>query len=184
MNLTQSYICGPISDKTGRLCIDMPHTQFKVLHLNRVQFYSSVETIDENTAINLILLSQLTKPLPSMENTEEVSDSLSVDTIGWFHLFCELDYAFDYAPKIRQLSKQEADDTIKYYQEFRSIENIDVPEVERSFNGQVSKENWKADLCRGYSELRCGHIADYRVPLFWTDEKDFWEMLYSNLPKM
>ncbi|KAL0077832.1 hypothetical protein F4703DRAFT_1881495 [Phycomyces blakesleeanus] len=165
MYLNRPKICDSISDETKRLYIDMSYTNFKVLRLDHIYCYSSDRLMDKNTAINLILLSQVNSDRLS-NGTRQSEDIVSVvKHLSWFHVFYGLDHTFDSAPKVRKLSEQEVCITTEYYQNFRFRESTGIQESMRSMNGQTLKSNWKADLCRGYAEMRCGNIKNYCVPL-------------------
>ncbi|KAL0084429.1 hypothetical protein J3Q64DRAFT_1747646 [Phycomyces blakesleeanus] len=165
MDLTQAQICGSLSDDTRSLHINMIYTRLKVLNVFRARFYSSDERMNKNTIINLVLLSQLTDTGLSSEKRQLRNMGPNVKHLAWLHLYCKLDYPSDYAPKIRNLSEQEVVTITNYYQKRLFKESVTVQEAERSINGQTFAEDWKADLYRGYAELRCGFIADCRVPL-------------------
>ncbi|OAD72497.1 hypothetical protein PHYBLDRAFT_169625 [Phycomyces blakesleeanus NRRL 1555(-)] len=184
MNLSQSQIFGPISNETGSLCIDMTDTKFELLQLDHVKFYSSEEDMNNNISINLTLISHLAGHQTLAEAKEEFDENENqkshLEYLSWYHLYCELDCPFDHVTKIRQLSEQEVCVAIKYFEAFQLKDRMDTFEVERSFNGQVDKEDWKEDLCRGYAEFRCGHIAKYNVPLFWINENSFWQNSFDS----
>ncbi|KAL0084430.1 hypothetical protein J3Q64DRAFT_1822619, partial [Phycomyces blakesleeanus] len=168
MKITHSKIYGTMSEETRVMCIDMSYTNLELLEFEFVQFYSSSERIEENAAVNLVLLSQLIDPLPQMETMDSGNVTSIIDHIGWFHLFCEQDFAFDYTPKTRKLSEQEICTTLDYYKGVSSTEATDMQEEDAYFDEQTFKESWKKDLCRGYAELRCGNILKYSVPLFYS----------------
>ncbi|KAL0077790.1 hypothetical protein F4703DRAFT_1881273 [Phycomyces blakesleeanus] len=186
MSLSQSQICGPILDETGSLCIDMSYTNFRLLQLDHVKFYSSEEDISKDTSINLTLLSHSAGNQTLDEAKKKVNANANenrkstVEHLSWYHLYCELDCPFDYVPKVRQLSQQEVCTAIKYFEDFQLKDRTNIFEVERSCNGQVDKEDWKEDLYRGYVEFRCGHITEYAVPLFWVSETSFWQNLFDS----
>ncbi|OAD72480.1 hypothetical protein PHYBLDRAFT_65477 [Phycomyces blakesleeanus NRRL 1555(-)] len=143
INLSHSQIGGLISAKIGSLCIDMSYTSFKLLQLSHVKFYSSENAMDKDTAINLTLLSHLTG-LDMTAETEDLNKALehSVENLARYHLYCELEGLFDFTlerSRVKNMSQSS--------------------EADRSFDGQVSQNDWKEDLYRGYVELRCGHAA-------------------------
>ncbi|KAL0077831.1 hypothetical protein F4703DRAFT_1881476 [Phycomyces blakesleeanus] len=165
MDLARAQICGSVSDKTKRLYIDMSYTSFKVLRLDHIQLYSSDKLMDKSTAINFLSLSQSTGPRLSGKRQQIQNDGPAVGHPTWFHTFYELDYAFDFAPKIRQLTEQEVLIATEYYQSSRFRESNSAQEVERTFNGQVFKDDWINDLFIGYAELRYCNMENYCVPL-------------------
>ncbi|KAL0084355.1 hypothetical protein J3Q64DRAFT_1747346 [Phycomyces blakesleeanus] len=185
MNLSRSQIGGSISAKTGSLCVDMSYTSFKLLQLSHVRFYSSENAMDKDTAINLTLLSHLTG-LDMTAETEDLNKALehSVENLAWYHLYCELGGLFDFTLEVRQLLEQEVCDVVEYFQRSRVKNMSQSSEADRSFDGQVSQDDWKEDLYRGYVELRCGHVAKYVVPSLWVSENSFWKRLFDSPVKI
>ncbi|KAL0072893.1 hypothetical protein J3Q64DRAFT_1747497, partial [Phycomyces blakesleeanus] len=155
-NYIHSQIGGLISAKIGSLCIDMSYTSFKLLQLSHVKFYSSENAMDKDTAINLTLLSHLTG-LDMTAETEDLNKALehSVENLARYHLYCELEGLFDFTlerSRVKNMSQSS--------------------EADRSFDGQVSQNDWKEDLYRGYI-----------VPSLWVSENSFWKRLFDSSVK-
>ncbi|KAL0084501.1 hypothetical protein F4703DRAFT_1793868 [Phycomyces blakesleeanus] len=189
MSLGNSDIWGSISKETGNLLLDMSYTSFKALRLKNVQYHSSDRDTGKDTAINISLLPQLNNsrsPKEIMEEKGNKDSKLSIiehyqHHLAWFHTFFDDDYEYATAPCIRQLSVQEVNTALEYYQDFLSRESTNALDVFRSLNGQVSEKDWEEDLCRGYAEFRCSHIEKYTIPGLTPDDEKFWENLYNKL---
>ncbi|KAL0084350.1 hypothetical protein J3Q64DRAFT_1862347 [Phycomyces blakesleeanus] len=172
MNLDSIRISGSISEETGSLLINMPYTRLKKLDFHRVLFYPSNDHMNEKKVINLILLSQLKSSFPSDENEDHVDEIHDVDHLAWFHLFCKK-ITIGFESKIRKLPKEEIATATEYYKSTPATERVNLSEERKSFQGLVPKRFWEKDLWKGYVELRCGHIASYKMPLLWVDEDDY-----------
>ncbi|KAL0077763.1 hypothetical protein F4703DRAFT_1881171 [Phycomyces blakesleeanus] len=169
MDLGHSEIHGSSSTENGSLYIDMSYTSFKSLEFSDAMFYYSNDDDynydddpSKNTAINLVLLSRLAGNCPATGKQDIKKSEYSVEHLAWYHFYCELEYVFDFTLKIRKLSEQEVISAVDYFKESQlKKDRENISEVERSGFGLVDKDYWKEDLCRGYVELRCGHIAKY-----------------------
>ncbi|KAI9014459.1 hypothetical protein CLU79DRAFT_371389 [Phycomyces nitens] len=163
MTLAQCRICGSIPDNSERMLIDMSYTTFKSLHLDEVKSYSSEQRTTKDTILNLLTISQSTRAIHSSKESEIDDINPDVIHISWYHFFWESDYTFDYIIKIRKMPMDERTTALKYYYDPKSRKARAFSDMERSVNGQVTREYWEQDLCRGYAEFRCSHIAKLTV---------------------
>ncbi|KAI9014433.1 hypothetical protein CLU79DRAFT_721683 [Phycomyces nitens] len=143
----------------------MSYTHFKDLYINAVQFYSFNEQTNENVPINVLSLSRLNGSQEASKNDGNINAKSSVDHVDWYHFFYNLEFAFDYGPRVRKLSEEEVCKVIKYLQTSESKENTGDSEIERSIEDEVSKNDWEYDLSRGYVNFLCGSLPKYRTPL-------------------
>ncbi|KAL0077844.1 hypothetical protein J3Q64DRAFT_1822635 [Phycomyces blakesleeanus] len=162
-----SFRCRTLQLETRSLCIDMSCTNFKLLKLEQVSFYSSKEDMSKDTTINLMLISQLTGSRMSTETKDNLEPS--VEHLAWYHISGEYTEIFDSTLETRQLLEQETYTTNEYFQVSQFKDRPIFSKPEKSFDEQINKEDLEEDLCRGYVELRCGQIAEYIVPSLCFD---------------
>ncbi|KAL0095174.1 hypothetical protein F4703DRAFT_1822701, partial [Phycomyces blakesleeanus] len=168
MKLIQTNIRGPISQTSGQLDIDMPHTHFKLLKIVSPVFYSYKEeydydNMDECATHPVKFLGIEQTDSPDLYTQLDVSCPL-VPTKRSLVLFSrELKYMVMKTTSI-VLSTDEAQHAFDYFQSFSyrkdsahntSIHSLNTYELtEKSF--------WKVFLFNGYFLLRCKRI-DYSV---------------------
>ncbi|KAL0084500.1 hypothetical protein F4703DRAFT_1916570 [Phycomyces blakesleeanus] len=197
MNLSSLWVSGLTFEADGCLLVDMPYTFFKAVRLAHIKYCSPYERRDGDTTISLTLLSQLSDPMSSLPSITSTSDKLihgekeKVDrksvavvtrkNIAWFHTFLDVIFETDTRIGIRQLSEQEANTAVGFYQSFQSNRDNQPRRVDMPLDGDNLKEDWKDKLCRGYGELRCGQVEKYILPSDSKYDKYFWKYSCNNV---
>ncbi|KAI9016468.1 hypothetical protein CLU79DRAFT_762674 [Phycomyces nitens] len=167
-------IVGSISEKTGRLLIDMSFSHLKYFHLNYPKIHSRSTYRIKDITINVIAIH---KPVNRQLNGLQVNNTIKSQTalldgvqqkvakeVIWFHVYRELGDAHNWKSTSRALGRKESKRATKYFQNFetRVKGNTDYykkPNV--YYYSQVPRRRWKKDLWNGYAEIRFGSIEEY-----------------------
>ncbi|KAL0085320.1 hypothetical protein J3Q64DRAFT_1860133 [Phycomyces blakesleeanus] len=165
MTLNTLHATGSISEKTGCLLLDMPHTFLKTLNIGQVRYSTSYEELGTKDDICLTLLSQLNNaPLSDEKNETEQNKMDSVYPISAIH---NIDWLYTYdsnegqgidSLETKKLSKEETNIALEYYKNFQSNKINQISEEDNSYNGEDPKAGWEYELYKGYGELRLGKI--------------------------
>ncbi|KAI9012544.1 hypothetical protein CLU79DRAFT_890725 [Phycomyces nitens] len=164
MVINNVSVYGTISPINGELRIDMEHTNFTYLRLDKVHFDQDGEVLGRNTSINFFALCPL-----ELSQRQEVNLYGSVscaDTPNslWTHLYH--DFMDDNMCEcMRILKKDEAAYVEDYFKSFqKNLKNAVTPDYERYANdSEANSKMWKYDLVRGFVTFRCGKAEQYEV---------------------
>ncbi|KAI9019978.1 hypothetical protein CLU79DRAFT_836338 [Phycomyces nitens] len=164
MELLNVDVVGSQSIQNGRMEIDMSFTHFKTLRLNCTNFHG--HTIDLDTPeslINILAVETISKTKHSWYHIHNNPRGYK-HTIGDRHRHLRF---------TRQLTKKQAKFTSRYfglnYSSIREeiIQKVGRVEFETKY---VDQDDWKNDLLRGFTALRCASIDQFvwecTVPTF------------------
>ncbi|KAL0077630.1 hypothetical protein J3Q64DRAFT_1835722 [Phycomyces blakesleeanus] len=196
MRLNGVNVTGIVYQDTGCLCLNMPYTDFKLLHIHCVQFYQQSVNSLRNSNLNLVSLS-LSSSVAHNDQTKIKNRSTDIRLYNniysrylassiWFHTFCEDLTIYRGRSKVRILEEEEVSYAYDYYHSghFHDSKNTESSEeVYRSNEGNVAMDKWHQDLPRGYAELKCEYIAKYDLRLEKTYDDRFWQNVYNGLTK-
>ncbi|KAL0085291.1 hypothetical protein J3Q64DRAFT_1860090 [Phycomyces blakesleeanus] len=165
MDLRALWIEESVCEKTGCLLIDMSHTFLKTLKIGQVQFHGSDRVHSYDDWASLVLVSELhDSPLSNERDTIKRTEIDSnyprteCNNITWLYTYNDMEYTGEETLSTTEISKDEANIAIEYYQNFQSNQINAISIDDSSYNGDDPTVAWKYELYKGYAELRFGKI--------------------------
>ncbi|KAL0077768.1 hypothetical protein F4703DRAFT_1881190 [Phycomyces blakesleeanus] len=166
MSLESTCISGFFSGKDMSMFLEMSHISFKILHLANVRFTAFNVDKNENTNVNLLVLSQLDNSLSSYKKNENTDSKYTLverrfQHLAWFHIFTDHDDDMSYKKGLNKIPEQEANTISEYFRYTDPKRHTEKFKAGILSNKYDVIEEFKSDLCKGYIELRCKHIEKY-----------------------
>ncbi|OAD76812.1 hypothetical protein PHYBLDRAFT_62991 [Phycomyces blakesleeanus NRRL 1555(-)] len=194
MRLNDVKIVGAIEKRTGSFCISMAFTSFRLLHLNKVQFYPT-DYITVNKPIHLVVLSRYTTVTQNNHHPKRHTHlredyyPREVFEYMWHHTYCNDRSDYDRLPQTRMLTRKETKIARRYFRSSRRNKHIGEDDsADRSIEGHVQENEWEKDLHRGYVSFFCQYIHKYEFGgnmMYSLDIKTMIQYsIYSHLSKV
>ncbi|KAL0076044.1 hypothetical protein J3Q64DRAFT_1700783 [Phycomyces blakesleeanus] len=191
MKLDKICIYGGSAGKSNNLFIDMAHTHFKALILNRISFRLSYNYDGFKDSINLLVLSyplEYFDPNISKPANIDISNKTqhTIKSI-WIHLSWSYTYPWRWKQDFRILGKKDADQIHQFFYpfDFKPFSKVygnnrqlpdDYLYQDHSTNFSVKSHldnKIREDLCRGHTSLDFRQIDKYSIGIKANDTKYF-----------
>ncbi|KAL0085691.1 hypothetical protein J3Q64DRAFT_1744710 [Phycomyces blakesleeanus] len=164
-------ITGSISDKTGCLLIEMPHTFLKILQIARIQYATSYQEMDGEDAINLTLLTQLNEaPLPDKKTGRKKNKVNSKKKVAeshnreWLYTYDVREFWTVLGRDTAQVYDEEEIEFIdEYYRDFRASASSTTSKDYMFYNEERDEQGWIHELDRGYGKFVFGNIKGVEI---------------------
>ncbi|KAI9014530.1 hypothetical protein CLU79DRAFT_767137 [Phycomyces nitens] len=169
LHLSSTKVTGTISQKTGRLCIDMSRTRFENLYLGHVRFSTSKDEDNEDHNLNLMILARsavdtIRKRDSNQDPLIPGEDKPNMIKYTWLYTSHERARNQWWTSKTHRLTKAQANRAHQYFCDFERERYLAIQRGPRHDDKEErTMENWTNHLYHGFTTLKCGYIEKYTI---------------------